>query len=338
MKQQVEWSRIQNVEDTIRGAEKNSTCLISGCEGIPIGSHVIARKTLKLIADKNHVLTWLPRIITAWDMMRSISEGLPIEQLYEEPIRVGIGNRNRVTEPLFCSVHDNRIFASLELEDFSFKPEQVLLLAFRALNSMLFSTSRIETIFTSLVKEHGYQNALRKLDTLSDLQWFYDTELELNIRKRYEQIYNTNDYDRLGWSIYIVNKQPCIATTYSFIPFERNDAIAIMNDKLVTTAEDEVCFSFLPYKPLEYSICVISWLKGSQRAQQFMISHRINVLSEKEQQDFFLSLAFESPALYISPTWWQSLSDEEREKYKDIHLNAIRKQAHLLISVLKNKF
>lgn len=326
---------IQNLENVFRRAHRNTTCLFPGCDGRPIGSHIIARKTLELIANEGHVLTWLPRKVTAWDLMRSMSEGRPLEQLYEKLIYVGIGDRNKVTEPLFCHDHDNSVFAALENEEFSFKPEQVLLLAFRALCSMLSSTSRTEAIFTALVKQHVYQNSLSKLEKLINLQWFHDTELEWNIRKRYEQIREANDYDQLGWSMYLVNRQPCIAATYSFIPVEGNDAMAIINDKLEITVEDEVCFSFLPYKPLDKSICVISWLKGSRRAQQFMTSHRINELPEEEQQDLFFSFAFESPTLYISPAWWQSLSDEEREKYKNIHLNVVRKHANLLNSLLR---
>ncbi|HEY6287331.1 MAG TPA: hypothetical protein VIX20_16815 [Ktedonobacteraceae bacterium] len=337
MNQQVAWKGIKDVEEVIRRVSRNTTCLFPGCDGSPIGSHVIARKTLELIADQGHVLTWLPRKVTAWDMMRSISEGRPLEQLYEKPISIGIRHRNKVTEPLFCHDHDNRVFDSLENEEFSFKPEQVLLLAFRALCSMLLSTSRTEAIFTALVKQHGYQNSLSTLETLIKWQRFQETELALNIRKRYEQIRKANDYDQLGWSMYVVNRQPCIAATYSIIPFEGNEAMAIINGRLATSVEDEVIFSFLPCKPMDNSICVISWLKESRRAQRFMTSHRINELSEKEQLDLFFSLAFESPTLYISPTWWQSLSDEEREVYKNMHLNAHRKHANLLISVQKTK-
>jgi hypothetical protein len=328
---------IQNLENVIRRVHRNAICFFPGCDRRPIGSHIIARKTLELIADQSHVLTWLPQQITAWDMLSSMNAGQPLERLYENLVRVGIGDRNRVTEPLFCRDHDNTVFAPLEDSEFSFQPEQVMLLAFRAVCSMILSTSATDAIYTAVAKQQGLHHSLSKLEPLIKLQWFHETELALNIRKRYEQIREANDYDQLGWSIYLVNRQPCIASTYSFIPVEGNDAMAIINDKLEITVEDEVCFSFLPYKPLDKSICVISWLKGSRRAQQFMTSHRINEITEEEQRDLFLSLAFESPMLYISPTWWQSLSDEEREKYKNIHLNVVRKHANLMNSILRNK-
>ena len=244
MNQQVRLRRIQNVEDVIRRAGRNTTCLFSGCEGRPIGSHVIARKTLELIADESHVLTWLPRRITAWDMMRSMSEGRPVEQLYEEPIRVGIGDRDRVTEPLFCGVHDNRIFAPLEHEEFSFQPQQVALLAYRALCSMLHSTASTEAIFTAVAKQHDNQRLLGALQTLRKLQRFQATELVLQVRQLYEQIQSANNYNQLGWSMYLVNIPPCIAATYSLIPVEGNEALAITNGKLAITVGDAVSFSF----------------------------------------------------------------------------------------------
>jgi hypothetical protein len=127
-----------------------------------------------------------------------------------------------------------------------------------------------------------------------------------------------------------VNVPPCIATTYFLIRVDDDEALAIVNGTQAVTTEDFVSFTFLPHKPLNNSICVISWLKGSQRAQRFMSMNRVNELSEKAQQDLFLSLAVESPSVYISPTWWRSLSEEKREEYKKIHLNAAREHVELV--------
>jgi hypothetical protein len=96
------------------------------------------------------------------------------------------------------------------------------------------------------------------------------------------------------------------------------------------TAEDVVSFTLLPDRRLGNTICIISWLKGSPRAQRFMILNRINKLSEQEQQDLFLTYAFESPTIYISPTWWRSLSEEKREEYAKIHQKAGREHAELI--------
>jgi len=61
-----------------------------------------------------------------------------------------------------------------------------------------------------------------------------------------------------------------------------------------------------------------------------MILSRINELSEQERQDMFFTIAFGSPTIYISPTWWRSLSKEKREEYAKIHLKAGREHAQLV--------
>jgi len=330
MNQQAARKRIQDVEDVIKKARRNTTCLFPGCSEEPIGSHVIARTILEVIADKGHVLTWFPRRVTAWDMARSIDAGQPLDYLYEKPISVGIGDKNKVTEPLFCRDHDNTVFAPLDDREFSFQAEQVMLLASRAVCSMILSTSATAAIYTAVAKQPSLHYSLSTPEPLRRLQGFQATELVLQARHLYAQIQATRDYDQLGWAIYLVNMQPCIAATYSFIPVEGNDAKAIINGTQAVTVADMVSFSFLPYKLLNCSICVISWLRESQRAHQFMTFRRVNALSEKEQRDLFLSFAFESPTLYISPIWWQSLSDEKREVYTRVHLEAYRRHDELV--------
>jgi hypothetical protein len=61
-----------------------------------------------------------------------------------------------------------------------------------------------------------------------------------------------------------------------------------------------------------------------------MILQGINELSEQERQDLFFRYAFESPTIYISPTWWHSLSEEKREEYAKIHQKAGREHAELV--------
>jgi hypothetical protein len=121
-----------------------------------------------------------------------------------------------------------------------------------------------------------------------------------------------------------------VATTYSLIPINDDDATSIVDGALTLSAEDVVSFTLLPDPRLDKSICVISWLKGSPRAQRFMILNRFNELSEQERQNLFFHFAFESPTIYISPTWWRSLSQEKREDCAEIHFNSGREHAQLV--------
>ncbi|SRR5258708_4602317 len=315
---------IKDFEGVLKKVGRNDTCLIPKCSGKPIGSHVIARKTLSLIAKNSKVFTWDPKL-SAWKIARSIDAGRPLE----DPILVGIDDDHKVKYPLFCNMHDGPVFEPLEVEGFSLQPVQVLLLAYRASCYLTFSSFPVEAIF-ELARQRGYQHSLDTPDRRQKLERFRAAGPLLDVRQRYEQIRETQDYQQLGWSIHPVNVQPCVASTYTLFPVDDIDAEAIVSGTQVLTAEDAISFSLLPYEPLNNSICVMSWFRGSQRAQRFMNLRKVNELTEKQQQDMFLSLAFESPIIYISPTWWESLSEEQRTEYKKMHFSAGREHAQLV--------
>jgi hypothetical protein len=181
-----------------------------------------------------------------------------------------------------------------------------------------------------VAKKHGYYHALSEPERYARLQRFFANDVVREVCQQHEELFVARNYSQLGYSIYFINMPPCIAATYGFVSTFGDEAQAIVNGTQVITTEDFISFTFLPYETLNQSICVISWLKGSWRAQRFLLLSRINELSEKEQQDLLLSLAFRSPTIYISPTWWHSLREEKKEEYKKTHINANKKYAALV--------
>ncbi|HLV97351.1 MAG TPA: hypothetical protein VKT82_01630 [Ktedonobacterales bacterium] len=320
---------VEDLDRAIEKGTKNPTCLYPGCSNPPIGSHVIARRTLQLIAENSHVLTWL--IPTSWEMVHAHQEGIPLEQPGQEPASVGIRNKRKVTIPLYCKEHDHKIFAPLETQEFAFHPEQVLLLAYRASCTLTFPHASLPEAILEVARKHHYAHSLDTPERLQKLERFRAVQCVIDARQRYTAIYQSQDYNQLRWVTYLVNIPMCIAATYTLVPIvDENGAQAIVNGTLLLTAEDVVTFSLLPYPPANKSLCVISWLKGSQRAEQFMALSRIPELSPNEQPDTFLFYAFESPTLYIAPVWWRALSEERREEYRQIHLKTGRDHAELV--------
>lgn len=326
--EQREQELVEDLNKAIEKAIRNTTCLYPGCSNPPIGSHVIARRTLQLLAENGHVLTWV--IPSTWDMIHARKAGTPLEQLSEEPVAVGIRNKRKVTDPLFCSGHDSAIFATLETQAFSFHPEQVLLLAYRASCSLTFPNVSLAEAILEVARKHHYAHSLDTPERLQKLERFQAVQCVIDARQRYTDIYQSHNYNQLRWVTYLVNLPMCIAATYTLIPVGESDARAIVNGTQILTAEDVVSFSLLPYPPANKSLCVISWLKGSQRADQLLTLNRIPELSEQEKQDLFLAFAFESPTLYLSPVWWNGLSGAKRDEYKQIRLNAGRDHAELV--------
>lgn len=319
---------VEDLDKAIEKATRNTTCLYPGCSNPPIGSHVIARRTLQLIAENSHVLTWL--IPSSRDMVNARRAEIPLEQLSEKPVFVGIRNKRRVTDPLFCAEHDSKIFAPLETQEFSFRPEQALLLAYRASCSLTYPHSSLTEAILEVARKHHYAHSLDTPERLQKLERFQAVQCVIDARQHYTDIYRSRDYNKLRWVTYLVNIPVCIAATYTLIPIGDDEAQAIVNGTQLLTAEDVVSFSLLPYPRANKSLCVISWLKGSQRGEQLLTLHRIPDLSEQEKRDLFLAFAFESPTLYLSPVWWNSLSEAKRDEYTQIRLNAGRDHAALV--------
>jgi hypothetical protein len=330
---QVDWKLVEAFENAMLKAQRNDTCLYPGCTEKSIGSHVIARKTLRLIAENSKVLTWpMP---DAYAMFKQAKEGKPMRDLTLAPELVGIHDIRKVTHPIFCQKHDREIFVPIEKDEIAsrsaFLPEQIVLLAYRALCSVTYNDTLTEAL-VSLVKKHDVAHPLHDPERFKRLLRFKARDILLKAQQSYEQIHLTQDYQQLGWSVYPMNVQPCVAATYSHIPNDgnSNDAQSIVDGTLALAAEDVVHFTLLPDPRFGNSICIISWLKDSPRARQFMLLSEINELSEQKQQELFSILAFRSPTIYISPTWWRSLSDEKREEYAKIHQQAGREHAQLV--------
>jgi hypothetical protein len=321
-----------DLKGVYKKARKNMRCLYPGCSAPPIHSHIIARETLRLIAEESHVLTWLPLHISPWEMAKDLHAGVPWEQRYEKPVPIGISEADKATNLLFCESHDQSLFRPLENTALTLEPEQVLLLAYRALSSMNFRRLGISAIdaVIEVAKKHNYYHTLSEPERYARLQRFFANDVVGEVYRQHEALRVARDYNQLGYSVYSVNMPPCIAATYGFMSTHGDEAQAIVNGTQAMSADNFMSFTFLPHKTLNQSICVISWLRGSRRAQRFLLLSGINELSEKEQQDLLLSLAFRSPTIYIAPTWWRSLREEKREEYQQIHSNANRKYAALV--------
>jgi len=315
-------------------ARLNATCYYQGCTEPPIRSHIISRKLLRRIAENNKVLTWSSPETSLIEMADAMDAGQRAEIFNIIPTLVDIGDVE-LTDPLFCHPHDERVFRQIDGSNkeiaarSEYIPKQVLLLAFRALCSLSYLLSSRQSPIDTILefsKKIGYTHSLHKAENYVRLHRFMAKETMLAVYERYEQMRRSGDYSELAYSLYVVNVPPCIAATYSLIPIADEEKKAIEDGTLLLSPEDAVSFSFLPHKPRTNSICVISWLNGSERAQRFIIANKINNLSEQEQLAIFFERAFESPNIYISPQWWDSLSGEKRVEYTWRHFTTVNEQ------------
>ena len=283
------------------------------------------------------MLMWSSAETSLMEMADVVDAGQSVELFNNITTLVDIGDVE-LTDPLFCHPHDQSVFRQIDgsnkeiAAQSAYIPKQVLLQAFRALCSLSYQLSSRQSPIDTILefsKKVGYNHSLNKAENNVRLHRFMAKETMLAVYERYEQMRRSGDYSQLAYSLYVVNIPPCIAATYALIPIADEEKEAIVNGKLLLSPMDAVSFSFLPHHPQRNSICVISWLQGSERAQRFIIENKFNALSEQEQQAIFFERAFESPNIYMSPRWWNSLSEEKREEYTQIHFTSVEEQDKL---------
>jgi hypothetical protein len=340
-KREAERQALKFLDDELRQerekARRNATCFYPECAESPIRSHIISKKLLRRIAENDKVLTWSSPENSLMEMADAVDAGQPLELVNNVPVLVDIRDVE-LTDPLFCHPHDEGVFKQLDGSSkeiaarYEMIPKQVLLLAFRALCSLSYQLtshqSPIDTIL-DFSKRVGYTHSLHKAENYVRQHRLMARETMLAVYECYEQMRRSGDYSKLAYSLYVVNVPPCIAATYALIPIADEEKEAIVNGTLQLSPMDAVSFSFLPHKPQTNSICVISWLAGSERAQRFIIENEINNLSEQEQLARFFERAFESPNIYMSPRWWNSLSEEKRAEYTQIHFSIVEEHDKL---------
>ncbi len=291
---------------TLKKMDTNNQCLYPGCKKKPIDSHVIAESVLERIAHNGKVLTW------NWyeeDIANSDRNDQGWERIYAEPKEAGI--RKDVTYPIFCCMHDNDIFQALENPGFDSQPVQVVLLAYRALCYKTWNPhvkERLEFLLSfkenETLAEHEQSLALLPLQ---------------EARERLEQMLDTRDYTQLEYRIITLNIPPCIACSDAFIPTDEGEDRRILKGSLSLTAEDVLTFSFFPERDPNKSMCVITWFRDSQRAAQFRESYELDQLSKDELPEMLVTLAF-TYNIFVSLTWWETLSQEAKQKSKELQL------------------
>lgn len=295
-----------------RNFQNNNRCLYPGCPKKPIGSHVIAKSFLEQLADnEGKVLTWdVPDNVIVVNTL----QGHEWDHVYKQPRRVGI--RQEVTYPIFCSKHDNSIFAELEDTGFTFHPTQVALLAYRALCYKTWNP-HLEKMLEFFLSNKDTETVLQNQRT-------FQLKTIVEARQKLEDILATKDYRQLQWVTRILHIDPCFAGTDAFIPYHsQEDAKSIASGSIILKAEDVMMFSFLPDKNLNASICVITWFRNNKRALRFLENLELDNPSEDDIRQNIIHTALSVSLIYASPMWWDTLSPKLQAHTSELQLSNI---------------
>ncbi len=234
-------------------------------------------------------------------LVKNARSGEGVERIYDKLRERGV---KEVSWPLFCNPHDSSVFRPLEDEHREVKPdnERAALLAYRAI---CYKTHipRTEELVKLLLSLESPEKATENM-------MLFATKPLLDVRKRVESMVVARDYGPLKSKSILIPSTPSVACADAFIQIAEDEDKSIQNSNVTLNAEDAMTFTLFPKNENE-TLCVITWFEESQRGIEYVTF--LNSLSQNEQYQFLMTTAFTLPNICISPVWWQSRSDEERQ-------------------------
>lgn len=226
-----------------------------------------------------------------------------------------VGLKNATTFTGFCSRHDNMLFSALEDDEFRFSDRQCFLLAYRAVCKELYNKA-------SAV---GFARYIEDADTGCDLptQLAHRAYMKAAIpasntalgemlrdKKKFDQMLLADTTDNLDFYAFELDRCPdFLCSTYTS-PGRDFDGRSLQDVSDLSIPMHGVSLSIIPTK--NGGAVVFSWLSNTHVGRGLIESLRS--ISVDEQPDAIRQLTFQvAENICISPDWWESLSDGERE-------------------------
>ncbi len=274
------------------------------CTNKIINAHTVSKSSsLKEIADNtNHVLGLKVSMSTF-----TKNDGVIL------PEKIGINQAS--TFKGFCSYHDKSLFACIEDEEFSKTNEQLFALMYRAVCKELYaknSGTEISELLKSADKGKDIINQVAIQEMAAGFSLGTDTALkELSDFKALldESLVNNTGIDMCH--VIVSSNTPCPVSVSSILaPHVDFEGKTIQDLSNLKVTPEGVIFNSFSSDGNGYVI--FSWLKNS-----LIITSFIETLINQEFSNVFNALLrflfTVSENIYISPVWWESLTDELRD-------------------------
>lgn len=282
--------------------------LRSSCSGKIINAHTVSKGSslLEISDSTNHVLGL--KISLA-----NIQKGNGVLI----PERIGVNQAS--TFKGFCSTHDKQLFSCVEDQPFSMEPEQLFALAYRALCKEIYAKGSSEDVVDLIKESDKGKDFLKQLFT-QDFASAYglgvDTAVkELAILKDQFDNHLLNKEQIEVCHLVITSETPCPVAVSSIlcpdVDFEGNTIQDLANLDVIPE-----CVIFNSFSSDGKGFVVFSWLKTSKVIEAFIETLPKDDLGFLKNAifRFFFSV---SENIYISPVWWDSLTDEHRTSLTD---------------------
>lgn len=283
------------------------------CEGGIVKAHTIQRNGgLTRIARDNHVYRIIPNIYKS-----------KREVVFETDL-IGIGKASTFTG--FCKYHDATTFDDIENYPFTGKPNQIFLLAYRALIREVFMKHNQHNL-TKLLKDfdRGLNPTVQREFQEFLTFYSYGTLLGARTLNRQKSIYDSallnNDYLSLKYFVIFISNNPefvCSGASILEQDFNGNNFNQLGRSDI---DQDIITFSIIPIDV--GGVIIFATLDSGKDISEFFSS--LESLSYSAIPNAITRYAFEFyENVYISPIWWDSLSDEKKKGLVSRAASAVR--------------
>lgn len=249
----------------------------------------------------------------------------------------GIGINEASVYPLFCAKHDADLFESFENKNIlKITQKHSFLLHYRILNKALYLKEILYDAFTMAIKDFEENEQFLKTEDLQNFKDFIneltkianvigiEPKMLIHQKENLDKLLMQSNYKNQSYYAIIIDKIPEIQCSTAWIPaldfdnnklFDLNDCNlhvpSISIDLLVFEEKGIILFSWNSANEYTYSEANIKFIKSLD-----------NILNtEKPMAILHLIFSF-NENIFISPIWFDSLSDNKKEILKEIQFKA----------------
>lgn len=231
-----------------------------------------------------------------------------------------IGINKASTFKGFCNKHDTQLFSCFEYMPFAKTQQQCVALTYRSVAKEIYAKENaLEVAEFSKYMDRG--RPLIFQIKLQEYNLFYKLGLEAAINELYI-IKNNLDFE-------LLNKNN---SSYNFLILESSTPIPIVVSSVINPTQDfngekiqhlsnlNLTPEYLVFNSFSSSgkgFVVFSWLNKAKKMDKFIQS--LLSIDKSEMYNYLVNFFFSSAEnSFISPVWWESLSDIQRSKIEEL--------------------
>lgn len=293
-----------------KSLSKTKGCYFIGCEEPTIRAHSISNKRLLLKLSKDGHVMHFDRNTSDWGSL------------------VETGRGTASTFRGFCGNHD-KIFHPIDNEDYVVgNVEQEYLFALRAA-AKEFTTRKamVHATDTRLVDNQQQEFPLDDigLAMMDDFKQGFDMGLEDQKATRgiFVDTFHKGKYNVIETAVLEIDEELPIAVSSTFNLVLTHDG-SLINDVSPAGYDTRMkpCFlTIFPQKGKTYGL--ISYFRKDKNSYRFL--KNLNSLDDSKKKIVLSNLLTSYTENFIAePTYWESLSNETKEKYSEIYANSLK--------------